>query len=465
MKRIAIVGGGIAGLSTAFYLQQARARGTEIEYRLFEAAPRLGGVMITDRVDGCLVEAGPDSFISEKPWAAQLCRDLGIDGQLLGSNDAARQTFILVRGRLVPLPDGLMFLVPTKVMPTLLSPLFSLGTKLRMAREFLFPPPPMTGDESVAQFVTRHFGPEMVDRLADPLLSGVYGGAAGALSVRAVLPRFVDMEKNHRSLGRASLALRKKMAAYRNSPSAPKSIFTSLENGMQQLVDAVAARLDRDAVLTSAPVRSARYDMGRWMVEHADGSLFAADAIVLALPAYVSAGLLRSSSAALAAELDQIAYTSSVTVALAYDMAQLNVPLEGFGFLVPRAENKQVLACTFVHNKFPHRAPEGRALLRVFIGGENAERALAQEDGEVVATVRRELREILGLTAAPLFTRVYRWRRSMAQYGPGHLERMQRIEAARAQLPGLVLAGNAYRGIGVPDCVRTGIDAAAELTR
>jgi oxygen-dependent protoporphyrinogen oxidase len=465
MKRIAIVGGGIAGLSAAFYLQQARERGAQLEYRLFERAPRLGGVMITDRADGCLVEAGPDSFISEKPWAAQLCRDLGIDSQLLGSNDEARKTFILVRGRLVPLPDGLMFLIPTKLLPTLLSPLFSLGTKLRMAREFLFPPAPCSEDESVAAFVSRHFGPEMVERLADPLLSGVYGGTAEALSVRAVLPRFVEMEKNYRSLGRASIGLRKKMAAWRNSSPTPKSIFTSLENGMQQLVDAVAARLDRDSVLTSAAIHEVRPDQGRWAVLRDDGSRFDCDAVILALPAYASADLLRSASAPLAAELDQIAYTSSVTVALACDMKQVSVPLEGFGFLVPRAEGKRVLACTFVHNKFPHRAPADRALLRVFLGGASAETALSQSDDEIVAIVRRELQEILGLAAAPLFTRVYRWRRSMAQYGPGHLERMERIEALRRGLPGLHLIGNAYRGIGVPDCVRMGMDAAADLTR
>lgn len=465
MKRIAIIGGGIAGLSAAFYLQKAREGGAEVEYKLYERAPRLGGVMITDCVDDCLIEAGPDSFISEKPWAAQMCRDLGIGDQLLGSNDEARKTFILVNGRLVQLPDGLMFLIPTKIMPTLMSPLFSWGTKLRMAREWFYRPPRQDADESVAHFVERHFGREMVERLADPLLSGVYGGTADSLSVRAVLPRFVEMEKNYGSLAKASLALRKKMAEWKKSPNAPKSIFTSLENGMQQLVDAVARRLERDSVFTSTAVRAVRHDVGRWQVEREDGTRGNFDAVVLAMPAYAAAELIRPASERLADELAPIAYTSSITVALGYEIAKLNVPLEGFGFLVPRAEKKQVLACTFVQNKFPHRAPAGRALLRVFLGGENAEATMAQADEAIIATVRRELKEILGLDAEPQFARVYRWRRSMAQYGPGHLERLARIEEMRRQLPGLCLAGNAYRGIGVPDCVKTGMDAAAELAK
>src|SRR5262252_10373583 len=247
MKRIAIIGGGISGLSAAFYLEKARASGVELQYTLFDSAQRLGGSMYSDRVEGCLVEAGPDSFLTEKPWALTLCRELGIANQLIGSNDAQRKTYIVVHGRLVVMPDGLMFMVPTKLMPTALSPLFSWSTKIRMAQELLHPPRPMQDDETVAQLVERHFGAEVVDRLADPLLSGVYGGDAAKLSARAVLPRFVEMEEKYGSLSRAMLAARKKMLETTKTQP-PRPLFTSLRNGMQQMVDSLVARLRPECI-------------------------------------------------------------------------------------------------------------------------------------------------------------------------------------------------------------------------
>ena len=231
MKRIAIIGGGISGLSAAFAVEEARSAGVSLEYVLFESSPRLGGVLRTERVDGCLIEAGPDSFLTEKPWAAALCRQLGLGDQLIGSNDAERKTYILAKGRLVPLPDGLMFMVPTKIAPTVLSPLFSWSTKIRMAREWFHQRQEAPEDESVASLVRRHYGKEMVDRVADPLLSGVYGGEASELSVRAVLPRFVQMEAKHGSLGRAMLTARNTAAK-----SVARPLFTSLKGGIQQLV-------------------------------------------------------------------------------------------------------------------------------------------------------------------------------------------------------------------------------------
>src|ERR1700722_16073842 len=240
MKRIAIIGGGISGLSAAFALEKRRQAGASLDYVLFESGARLGGVLVSERVDDCLVEAGPDSFLTEKPWASDLCREVGLGDQLIGSNDAERKTYILVNGKLVLIPDGLVSMVPTKIMPTVLSSLFSTRTKLRMAREWFHPPRKAQADETVAAFVERHYGSEMVDRLADPLLSGVYGGEAAQLSVRAVLPRFVEMERMHGSLGRGMLAARKKMRSWKNS--APP-IFTSLKNGMQTLADAIVAQL------------------------------------------------------------------------------------------------------------------------------------------------------------------------------------------------------------------------------
>ena len=241
MKRIAIIGGGISGLSAAYALEQARANGVQVEYSLFESSSKLGGVLCTEQVDGCLVEAGPDSFLTEKPWASDLSREVGLGDQLIGSNDAKRKTYIVVNNRLVVIPDGLMFMVPTRILPAALSPLFSRKTKLRMVHEWFHPPHKADGDESVASMVSRHYGEEMVDRLADPLLSGVYGGEAAQLSVRAVLPRFADMEAKYGSLGRGMLAARKNMAKARTGP--PRPLFSSLKDGMQQLVDAVTARL------------------------------------------------------------------------------------------------------------------------------------------------------------------------------------------------------------------------------
>ncbi|MGA2643819.1 MAG: protoporphyrinogen oxidase [Candidatus Sulfotelmatobacter sp.] len=462
MTRIAIIGGGISGLTAAFTLEEQRRAG-EIEYSLYESSPRLGGVLRTENVDGCLVEAGPDSFITEKPWAADLCRRLGLGDQLIGSIDADRKTYIFVRGRLIPMPDGLMFMVPTKILPTGFSPLFSWTTKLRMAKELLHPPRAGEGDESVASLVERHYGAEMVDRLADPLLSGVYGGEAASLSVRAVLPRFAEMERTYGSLGRAMLAAREKNPRPANKPAAP--LFTSLKNGMQQLVETLVPRLNQASLITNSPVQSIQPRTGGWSVSAGLRSDHF-NAVIVALPALAAAKLLSTCSPELSAELAAIGYSSSITVGLGYDRSVREALPPGFGFLVPRSEGKRLLAATFVHNKFPHRAPDDRALLRCFFAGSNAENIWQLSDDAMVAIVRNELQEILGVRAAPLFARVYKWKFAMAQYGVGHLERLARIELLRQQLPALTLAGNGYRGIGVPDCIRSGADAAKQvLTR
>jgi protoporphyrinogen/coproporphyrinogen III oxidase len=460
MTRIAIVGGGISGLSAAFTIEEQRRAGADIEYVLYESSSRLGGVLRTEHIDGCVVEAGPDSFVTEKPWAADLARALGIGEQLIGSNDADRKTYILTRGRLVEMPDGLMFMVPTKILPTGLSPLFSWKTKLRMTQELFHPPRAVDRDESVAAFVERHYGAEMVERLADPLLSGVYGGDAANLSVRAVLPRFAEMERTHGSLGRAMLAARAKMKSGPTKPTPP--LFTSLKNGMQHLAETVVARLTPSALHTNVTVQAIQPEPGGWLVSAGlDSDQF--DGVIVALPARAAAQVLRLASAELSAELASVEYSSSITVGLGYDRdARKSLP-PGFGFLVPRSEGKRLLAATFVHNKFPHRAPADRALLRCFFAGSNAEAVWPLSDDQIVGIVRNELQQIVGLRAEPLFARVYKWKSAMAQYGVGHLERLDRIERLRQQLPGLALAGNAYRGIGVPDCVRSGSTAAEQV--
>ena len=459
MKRVAILGGGISGLSAAYALEEKRRAGLEVEYVLYEASPRLGGVLVTDKVDGCILEAGPDSFLTEKPWAIDLCNKLGLGDQLIGSNDADRKTYILVHGKLIEMPDGLMFMVPTKLAPTVMSPLFSPATKLRMAREWFHPPRKATEDETVAAFVERHYGPEMVDRLADPLLSGVYGGEASQLSVRAVLPRFAEMEAKHGSLGRAMLAARAAMA--RAPKTQPKPLFTSLKEGMQQMVDGVVAALDAGSLKTGTPVQAIAPEAGGWVVSAGlQSDQF--DAVILALPTQAAAALFQQCGRDLAAELGAIQYSSSVTVALGYGKQVRDALPPGFGFLVPRSEGRRMLAATFVHNKFPHRAPDDRAILRCFLGGARGEQMLALSDDQILTIVREELQQIIGLQAEPLFTRVFKWKGAMAQYGVGHLERLKRIETLRNKLPRLTLAGNGYSGIGVPDCVRTGTAAVEE---
>jgi oxygen-dependent protoporphyrinogen oxidase len=460
MKRIAIVGGGISGLSAAFALEEYIRGGVAAEYALYEASPRLGGVLFTEQIDGCVVEAGPDSFLSEKPWATHLCRAVGLGDQLIGSNDAGRKTYILVRGKLVAMPDGLMFMIPTKILPTGTSPLFSWKTKLRMAQEMFQPPRASNCDESVASFIERHYGAEVVDRLADPLLSGVYGGEAANLSVRAVLPRFAEMERTHGSLGRAMLALRSKMAPGSDKP--PASIFTSLKNGMQQLTEAIVAHLTPSSLLTNAPVEAIQREGDSWIVSAGYNS-DDFDGVILAVPAYSAASLLRLCSRELSAEVASIEYSSSITVALGYDGAVRKSLPPGFGFLAPRSEGKRLVAATFVHNKFPHRTPEDRALLRCFFAGSNAASVWNLPDNGIISVAKNDLQQILGLTADPLFSRVYKWKSAMAQYTVGHLDRLARIDRLCQQLPGIALAGNAYRGIGVPDCVRSGREAVQQL--
>jgi oxygen-dependent protoporphyrinogen oxidase len=488
--RVAIIGGGIAGLSAAYELEQARRKGANIEYTLFEKRDRLGGTIASEIVDGAVLERGPDSFITEKTAAAELCRELGLEGELTFSNDVDRKTFVVVHNRLVALPDGLMFLVPTKLIPTALSPLFSLSTKIRMALELLLPPRPSKEDESVASLVKRHFGAGAVDRLADPLLSGIYGGDSTQLSARTVLPKLVEMEQEYGSLSRGMLAAHRKMRAQvkakvggnggagSGKSPAPKALFTTLRRGMQQLVDALVERIDPACVRCKTPVSSLNRTATGWTVqagraEQADSRAeqFGAaqfDAVILASQAWVAGQLLSRVDPALSQDLISIPYSSSITINLLYDESKLGNLPEGFGFLIPASESRSMLACTFVHRKFLGRTPPGKAVLRAFLGGMKNEPLLGEPDERLVATVRRELSGILGenvisLGVEPEHTRVSRWPRAMAQYSVGHQERKQRINERVAALPGLRLAGNAYDGIGVPDCIRLGRKVAREL--
>jgi protoporphyrinogen/coproporphyrinogen III oxidase len=470
MKRIAIIGGGVSGLSAAYTLEKQRKKGAELNYVLFEASSRFGGVIATERVDDFVIEAGPDSFLSEKPWAADLCRELGLGDQLIASNDAERRTYILLNGRLVPLPDGLMFMVPTNFSAAFFSSLFSWPTKLRFLREWFYRPTPDLPESTAAEFVERHYGREMVERIADPLLSGVYGGAADELSASSVLARFVEIESKQGSLGRAMLATRKlqRLSAEQGSAGQPRaavptrSLFTSLKSGMQAITNALVAQTAGAEWRVDTHVQTVNPEFGKWLVA-SGGRTEEFDAVIIAAPAYVAAELLRNPIPQISSEIEKIRYSSSVTVALAYDRKTRTSLPPGFGFLVPRTERKRILACTFVHNKFPHRAPENNALIRCFLGGSRDEQILEMTDAEVTSIIRRELQEILGIAAEPDFVKVFKWPRAMAQYTVGHKARVDRIRQIVSSTPGLALAGNAYGGIGVPDCIRSGSEAATKV--
>jgi oxygen-dependent protoporphyrinogen oxidase len=456
MKRIAIIGGGIAGLSAAFYLEKARRSGADLQWALFEKSDRLGGVIQTERRDGFVIEAGPDSFLSIKPDASRLCQELGIGDQLISSNDASRKTYILIKSQLVPIPQGLEFMVPTRIWPMATTPLFSLSTKLRMAAELFSAARKDAGDESVGDFVRRHFGQEMVDRVAEPLLAGVYGGNAERLSIRAVLPRFAEMEREHGSLVRATLRAK----ALAKPGAKPQPLFTSLKNGMQQMVEALVAALPQASMRMRQTNLSLRPINDDWQIESC-GNIERFQAVLLAVPAPSAAALLRQFHPALIEGLARIEYTSSAAVALAYDRAELP---PGHGFLVPRAEGRKLMACTFVHRKFPHRAPGDKKLLRCFFSSSRMPDLLTHSDEALQQFARQELKDILGLNAEPKFARTFRWDRAMAQYETGHLDRVAEMEKIIAAMPGFYIIGNSFHGIGVPDCIKSARLAVEQIT-
>jgi protoporphyrinogen/coproporphyrinogen III oxidase len=359
----------------------------------------------------------------------------------------------------VHLPDGLAFMVPTRFLPIALSSLFSWKTKLRVALEWFHPQAKIDGDESVASFVERHYGNQMVDRLVDPLLCGVYGGDAHQLSLRQVLPRFAEMQAHHGSLSRALVQHRK--ASRKNGAEKAHSLFTTLKNGMQGLVDAILRILPPSSTRSNVNVRRVSRRNGMWLIASNDEtSMF--DCVIVATPTHNAAELLKEDAPALASELRGIQYSSSVTVTLGFDREVRTRLPPGFGFLAPHNEGKRLIAVTFVHNKFPDRAPEDRAVIRCFLGGTRDEQVLQLSEQEIINIACDELRKALAISTEPLFARVYKWKGAMAQYNVGHVDKIARIHTLRRQLPGIFLAGNAYSGVGVPDCVRSGKQAASD---
>lgn len=462
--RLAIVGGGITGLAAAHRaVELARERDLALELTLLEGADRLGGTIQTERRDGFLVECGPDSFISEKPWALDLCRRLGVEHRLMRTDDRHRSAFVVVGGRLHALPEGFQLMAPTRLAPLLASPLFSWRGKARMALDLVLP---RGGDrdESLGAFVRRRLGREALERVAQPLIGGIYTADPDSLSLAATMPRFLEMERRHRSVILAMRRAGRAAPAERAGVSGARwSLFVTFADGMEEMVHTLAGRLPPGSVRLKERVAAAERRDGGWRLVTTDGAAVDADAVIVAAEAYQAARLLRRLDPGLGHLLEGIPYASSATVTLAYRRVDITHPLDGFGFVVPRIEKRPVIAATFSSVKYPARAPEGMALLRVFVGGALDEGALAADDAALVATARGQLAELLGARGEPLFSRVSRYWKAMPQYEVGHITRVDAIEAATGRHPGLALAGGAYRGVGIADCVHSGEEAAQRL--
>ena len=452
MKRVAVVGGGVAGLAAALRLVEA---GRGLEVVLLDANDRLGGTIATERSGGFLIEAGADAFITEKPWAVALCARLGLERRLVGTRPDDRRVHIVRGGRLVPVPEGFALLAPTDLWNLAGSPLFSWHGKLRMLLDLVLPRGSAEGDESIAAFVRRRLGREALERVAEPLLGGIYTGDAERLSLRATMPRFVELERRHGSLIRGLRA-----TARTRDAGARYSLFMTHADGMGGLVADLARRLPEGVVRLGSRVERLAREGDGWRVV-TTGAVHDVDAVVVAVPSYVAASLLAEVDPTLAHGLAAIEYASSAIVTLAYRGTDLPRGLAGFGFVVPSIEQRSILACSYPSRKFDGRAPEGHELLRAFVGGALRPELVDLDDAALRAAVEADLAALLGVTARPALVRVHRHRRAMPQYQVGHEARVAAIEARTAAVPGLALAGAAYRGVGVPDCVRSG-EAAAD---
>ena len=450
--RIAIIGGGISGLAAAHRL-------TEIipyaKLSVFEASGRLGGVLETIERDGFLIERSADNFLTAPPAAIELCRRLGLENELVRTDESRRRAFVVRDGRLVPIPEGFYLMSPRKLLPILRSPLLSLSGKLRLLAEPFILRGTATDDESVASFARRRLGNEVFERFVQPLVAGIYTADPEKLSMAATMPQFVEFERTRGSLLAATL----KAAADKSTSGARYGMFLAPRRGLQSLVTTIAERLPRETVRLNHPVDRVEKVGRTWCFGGAKGSEH--DAVIIALPAPVAGTLVGRSHPALSEELRAIEYASCAVVSLGFRRSQMGRPLDGFGFVVPQVERRRIIAGSFASLKYLGRAPEEHVLVRVFIGGALQPELLNLPDAELQKIALEELGELLQVTGAPLVADVVRWPRSMPQYHVGHLARVGRIEQLLTATPTLALAGNAYRGVGIPQCIASG-EAAAE---
>ena len=449
MLDVAVIGGGVSGLCAAYELHR-RA----VPFALFERAPRVGGIIRTDRCSGFTIDAGPDSFLVQKPAAIDLCRELGLGPELISTLPPGN-AFVVRQGRLHPLPSGSVLGIPTRIGSLLGTSLLSLSGKFRMSLDLTIQMPKKGGDESVASFFRRRFGREAVDYIAEPLLAGIHAGDVERLSMRALFPRFMDAERTHGSVIRAF----RQQSFERRNAIRTGSIFQSLPGGIEQFTTALAHHLPTDAIRCGLGA-TAIDGTGPFRVRLSSGKEISTARLILAVPAYVAGELIRPLDPVLGRLCNAIPYTSTATLALGYPREAIQHPLQGTGFVVPRIEpDFSLTAGTWVSSKWSGRAPHGQVLMRAFAGGARDPGALEHSDTELIATIHRDLTALVGITGQPTFTRVFRWPRANPQHEVGHLELVAKIDARLANLPDLQLIGAAFRGVGIPDCVVAGRSA------
>lgn len=456
MKRVAIVGSGVTALASAVALKQKG-----IGFAVFEKNPVIGGKLLTEKIDGLTVEAGPDSFLPEKYWTVDLIKRVGLEEQLLYSNDECKGTYIYSRGRLHRLPEGVMLMVPTMIMPLLRSSLITLPGKLRMGMDLFVPRNRDGSDESLAHFVTRRLGKECLDKIAEPLVAGIHTSNPDNMSVKAIFPRFLEMEQKHGSLIKG-MARAMKGSPSGNGGGKKMTYFMSLNEGMQQLAEGCARFIGETAIRVSTTVKEVRQNSQGYELDlgtHRETF----DAVILTTPSYVTKDLIQGIAPAVSEKLSLIEWSSTATVSIAFSKKDVRNTLPGFGFIVPKIEERRVNAATWSSIKWSFRAPPEDVLIRSFVGGGHHEELVAYDDEALVRVVTEELRDIVGITAKPHFARVYRWQRSMPRYTVGHLERIASVDEAMHPHLGLFLAGSSYRGIGIGDCVKSGFEAASDV--
>lgn len=469
VQRIAIIGGGLSGLAAAHHLiELAQSTQSAVEITLFEAGPRLGGIVGTRRIGDFLVDTGADSFLTNKPGAIGLCRRLGLEHRLVATDPRYRGAHVLFDGRPVPVPEGFQLLSPTAIWPVLTTPLLSPWGKLRMLMEYFVPPGQMT-DESLASFVRRRFGREALDRLVQPLVGGIYTSDPEKLSLAATMPRFLEMERQYGSLIRAAMKQSSKKTDTSNcdstSSGARYGLFAGLAGGMEDLVNALRLKVqERCHVLNGCQILSIRkqFPAGSYLLTTGNGDDESFDAVIVATAAHQTAKLLCDLDQALSLELSEIEYASSVIVVTGHKLANVQHPLDSFGLVVPHAEHRRILATSFSSRKFPERAPADSVLMRTFVGGAMQPELYDLDDMELQRIVLEELADIFGVRGEPEIALVVRYPRAMPQYHLGHLDRVKRIEVQTALHPGLALAGNSLYGVGVPDAISSG-EAAAKV--
>ena len=463
-ERVVVIGGGLSGLTAAYRIvERAQKARRPVEVLVLEAKDRTGGAIWTNRIQGFTVEGGPDSFITNKPWAVDLCRDLGLTDQLIGTDAQHRRSFVVRAGCVHPVPEGFVLMAPNRLLPMLTTPILSFRGKLRMLLDLVIPAKGDEGDESLASFVKRRLGREALERLVQPLVGGIYTADPNELSVKATLPQFLTMEREQGGLIRGAIhQARLARGAEKTASGARYGMFVTLAEGMDTLPKAIVAALPPGSVRTKTAVRrvSRNLPSSPWLVELLDGPPIEANVVVLATEAHASARLLDTVDPDLALQLRAIPYASSAIVNIAYPRDQVSHPLDGFGVVVPAIEKRAILAVSFLSVKFPRRAPSGTVLLRVFLGGATQPEFFDRDDEALTTIVRSELHDLLGVRGEPLFADVARHPRAMPQYTVGHIDRVEEIRRKAAKHSRLILAGNAYEGVGIPDTIRASENAA-----